>query len=236
MKAFVGTSGWLYGWNKESSLEWYAKNSGLNAIELNASFYRFPFPNQVVGWRKTGGMLRWSIKVNRIVTHIHMLNDKAIATYEKFIEIFKPLDDIVEFYLFQMPPRFSILQKERLEDFVKSFDQKRIALEFRNRSWYDFDFDKMDFGGAIVSPDSPEISRIVFAKNGLEYIRFHGRRYWYSYKYSKGELEEMADLAIAKKPRKIMAFFNNNHDMLANAREFASCLKGLETKTKDYYN
>ncbi|MEM3178012.1 MAG: DUF72 domain-containing protein [Candidatus Micrarchaeaceae archaeon] len=230
MEAFVGTSGWLYDWNKESSLKWYIENSGLNAIELNASFYRFPFPNQILGWRKSGSELRWCIKVNRIVTHIHMLNKKAVTTYEKFLDLFKPLDDIIEFYLFQMPPRFSVSQKDRLISFFQSFEQKKVAIEFRNRSWYGFDFDSIDFAGVIVSPDSPETNRIIFSKNKTEYIRFHGRSAWYSYKYSKGELKEMAELAVSQKPRKIMAFFNNNHDMLENAKEFRKALEALSTQ------
>ncbi len=52
MKFYVGTSGWAYKWNKGGNLEWYLENSGLNAVELNASFYRFPFPNQIKGWVK----------------------------------------------------------------------------------------------------------------------------------------------------------------------------------------
>jgi len=52
LKALVGTSGWLYDWNEGGDLRWYVENSGLNAIELNASFYRFPFPSQVKGWSR----------------------------------------------------------------------------------------------------------------------------------------------------------------------------------------
>ena len=63
MKFFVGTSGWMYDWNEESSLDWYVKNSRLNAIELNASFYRFPFPNQVKHWAVAGKSLSWAVKV-----------------------------------------------------------------------------------------------------------------------------------------------------------------------------
>ncbi|RLI98826.1 MAG: DUF72 domain-containing protein, partial [Candidatus Aenigmatarchaeota archaeon] len=70
MQVFVGTSGWAYGWNP-NGFDWYIKNSGLNSVELNASFYRFPFPNQVKSWaRKTkefNPSLRWSIKVNRLI-------------------------------------------------------------------------------------------------------------------------------------------------------------------------
>ncbi|RLF12723.1 MAG: DUF72 domain-containing protein, partial [Thermoprotei archaeon] len=39
MRVYIGTSGWLYDWNLDGSLDWYVKNSGLNAVELNASFY-----------------------------------------------------------------------------------------------------------------------------------------------------------------------------------------------------
>ncbi|MQK95352.1 DUF72 domain-containing protein, partial [Escherichia coli] len=42
MDIFVGTSGWAYSWNIGGSLQWYSDNTDLNAIELNASFYRFP--------------------------------------------------------------------------------------------------------------------------------------------------------------------------------------------------
>ena len=49
MEVFVGTSGWSYGWNKGGNLDWYLRNSHLNAVELNASFYRFPNRNQIAG-------------------------------------------------------------------------------------------------------------------------------------------------------------------------------------------
>ena len=42
MRVFIGTSGWSYNWNKGKSLDWYAHDTDLNAIELNMSFYRFP--------------------------------------------------------------------------------------------------------------------------------------------------------------------------------------------------
>jgi uncharacterized protein YecE (DUF72 family) len=50
MKCFVGTSGWFYSWNPEGSFDWFVTNSGLNAVELNMSFYRYGYPNMVRGW------------------------------------------------------------------------------------------------------------------------------------------------------------------------------------------
>ena len=45
IEIYVGTSGWFYDWNKGKG--WFVKNSKLNLVELNASFCRFPFPNQI---------------------------------------------------------------------------------------------------------------------------------------------------------------------------------------------
>ena len=67
---FVGTSGWSYNWNLGKSLEWYTNESGLNAIELNMSFYRFPYPNMIKSWAKKGSTLAWIIKVHRSITHL----------------------------------------------------------------------------------------------------------------------------------------------------------------------
>ena len=68
-KLYAGTSGWSYPWNPDG-LEWYI-DAGLNAVELNSSFYRFPYRNSIASWkRKTEGKdFRWSIKVNRSITH-----------------------------------------------------------------------------------------------------------------------------------------------------------------------
>ncbi len=107
MEIFVGTSGWSYDWNIDGTLSWYVKNSGLNCIELNASFYRFPFPNQVKSWTLKGRDLRWIIKVNQLITHKFKFNDKAFSLWKKFENLFKPMDDTIDFYLFQLPPSLS---------------------------------------------------------------------------------------------------------------------------------
>jgi uncharacterized protein YecE (DUF72 family) len=69
VEVYVGTSGWMYSWNLGRSLEWYVNHSGLNAVELNASFYRVPAAEQVERWAKVGRALRWAVKVYRGVTH-----------------------------------------------------------------------------------------------------------------------------------------------------------------------
>jgi uncharacterized protein YecE (DUF72 family) len=71
MRVFVGTSGWFNDWNEERTLDWYVARSGLDAVELNASFCRFPFPNMVRTWANKGKGLAWAVKVNQVVTNTH---------------------------------------------------------------------------------------------------------------------------------------------------------------------
>lgn len=102
MKVFVGTSGWLYDWNEDGTLDWYVENSGLNAVELNASFYRFPFQNQVKSWKRKSKSLRWAIKVHRSITHLRKFGERAYDIWDKFKNLFNPLEDLIDFYLFQL--------------------------------------------------------------------------------------------------------------------------------------
>jgi uncharacterized protein YecE (DUF72 family) len=96
----------MYSWNLGRSLEWYVNHSGLNAVELNASFYRVPAAGQVERWAEVGRALRWAVKVYRGVTHFGKLSEKALERLKGFLAVFRPLDYLIDFYLFQMPPTF----------------------------------------------------------------------------------------------------------------------------------
>ncbi|RLG46838.1 MAG: DUF72 domain-containing protein, partial [Thermoproteota archaeon] len=89
-EAFVGTCGWAYGWNPDG-LPWYARESGLNAVELNYSFYRFPTRERAEAWAREGSGLRWSIKVSRAVTHRRRMKGEALPLWERFREAVSPL-------------------------------------------------------------------------------------------------------------------------------------------------
>ncbi len=229
MKVHVGTSGWIYDWNTDGSLNWYIKYSGLNAVELNASFYRFPYPNQVVSWFRKGAKLKWSIKVNRVITHIRRLNIKALETWRKFQRLFKPMDSIVRFYLFQMPPTFVKNERniERIRFFAKETGLKdRLAIEFRHESWFNEETvsELRKLGLTIVSVDSPQTTWIA-SSNGIIYLRMHGRIIWYAYDYSEEELNEIANQIVKVDAKEVYIFFNNNHWMLNNARYMLKILK-----------
>lgn len=221
---YVGTSGWMYNWNKGGTFDWYLANSGLNCVELNASYYRFPFRNMVASWvRKTPEGFRWAIKVNRYITHIFRFSEKALSTWEKFRNLFQPLDESIDFYLFQLPPYSVPREKtvENLQKFVSEADLgERFALEPRNNEWFNSVWVNWaeELGVTLVSVDAPELPRDIFHVGGVVYLRMHGRTGWYSHRYTDKELEEVKKKIWEIKPRRVFIFFNNNHAMLENAQ------------------
>jgi len=228
MQIFVGTSGWFYGWNPRRSLDWYVANSGLSAVELNASFYRFPFPNQIKGWAKKGVSLRWAIKVNRLVTHQFKFGERAIETWRRFRALFKPMDKLIDFYLFQLPPSLTPAARDKIAKFVRASRLKgRFALEPRHPDWWS----EENYSWAKklkltwVSVDAPNLPRNVICTNGIVYERVHGRSAWYAHDYSARELRQIAAAIKAAKPKKVYVFFNNDHAMLKNAQQMLKILK-----------
>jgi len=232
---YVGTSGWVYDWNQGGDFRWYARYSRLNAVELNASFYRFPYPSQVASWARRGSGLRWSVKVHRSITHYSRLGAKALEIWDRFKALFKPLEPYIDFYLFQLPPSYRCDGRgvSRLRDFAASVNLgRRFAVEFRHPSCFTRGLAELcrELGVTMVSVDSPE-ARWLVNTSGWLYLRMHGRDVWYAYEYSPEELEEVAQsiLRIESPPERIYVFFNNNHWMLENARYMLLLLKKLFT-------
>jgi len=220
LEVFVGTSGWSYYWNPDG-LDWYVSNSGLNAVELNMSFFRIPFSGVVKSWALRGCGLRWSVKVNRLITHVFRFGDRALKVWERFKRVFKPLDDFIDFYLFQLPPSMTPKMALRIERFVRWVGlDSRFALEVRNISWFRSELVEWarSLGITWVSIDSPDFPLTVYNTSGFVYERMHGRSSWYSHLYSDGELSDVRDRILRVKPRRVYVFFNNDHGMLVNSR------------------
>jgi len=226
---FVGTSGWSYEWNLGNSLEWYKTESGLNAIELNMSYYRFPYPNMIKAWVKKGSNLAWIIKVNRLITHLKKLNKETYLIFERFKKLFTPLEKHIHYYLLQLPPKFTDLDK--IEKFIEKCGNEKISIEFRNDSMFNDEIinwgKKQDV--LLVSIDAPNLPTKIMSKD-IIYERIHGRKNWYSHNYSNYELLEIKDRIMSSKPKKIYVFFNNNHAMLENAIRMYNILKSLRKK------
>jgi uncharacterized protein YecE (DUF72 family) len=221
MEVFVGTSGWAYSWNASRRLDWFVLESGLNAIELNASFYRYPSTKTITTWAQKGSSIRWAIKVNRLFTHTYKFNAAAAGRWQNFKNLFDPLDRLIDFYLFQLPPSSTPHAAPQIASFIKQAGLgSRFALEVRNMSWFAPEWRDWaaDLGVTLVSVDAPDLPRDIFSIGDCVYLRVHGRTGWYSHRYSQVELQEIAQKIIETRPKRVYVFFNNDTAMLENAR------------------
>jgi uncharacterized protein YecE (DUF72 family) len=233
MKIFIGTSGWYYEWNEDLTLDWYIAHSGLNAIELNASFYRFPFPNQVKAWARKGKMLHWVIKVNRLITHQFKFSTRAVTTWQRFNSLFSEMQEMIDYFLFQLPPNLSSKAINKIEDFLKKTKiAHKCALEPRHVSW--FTHEAIAWAQALgitwVSIDAPVFTRDIFKTTDNVYVRIHGRTDWYRHNYTAHELRGIGKRVYAVKPKTVFMFFNNDHNMLTNAQKMKKIMETIGAK------
>lgn len=204
MKIFVGTSGWSYDWNRGGNLDWYLNNSQLNAIELNASFDRFQYKNQIEGWARKGAEIRWCVKVHRFVTHQYKFNETAREVWQRFLDLFSPLNSSIDCYLFQAPP--SMTNIERLLRFFDGLPLlEKCVIEIRNLISDDTICKKLQDCLPLVSVDSPDCRDRIFSDN-IIYLRMHGGENWDQHYYTQEELKETSGIIGATEAEKVYIF------------------------------
>ena len=220
---YIGTSGWAYTWNHDKTLTWYTTHSHLNAIELNMSYYRFPYPNMITSWTQKGEQLAWVIKIHRLITHIKQLNTESYSIFERFTQLFQPMKQHIHYYLLQLPPKFTNINA--VEQFINKFSNHKFAVEFRHPTLFTSEIKNwaQQHKILLVSVDAPNLPKTIMSKN-ICYIRIHGRNKWYQHQYTHTELTEIADHIMQTKPEYVYIFFNNNHAMLQNAQTMHSIL------------
>ena len=222
MKFKIGTSGYSYFWNegKPTPLEWYIRQ-GFNTVEINATFYRFPMRTWIRAWSKTPEYFDFSIKVHRSITHYAMLSEKAFSLWMKFRERFRAIEDKITFWLFQLPPYFKY--NRRNEIIVRRFFDElnlgcKAVVEFRDPRWWAHRDAIMDIGIIFCSVDAPGLPRDIVVCSDTVYLRIHGRTTWYSYLYSRDELDEIFGRIIRSNAKVVYIYLNNDHGMLPNGR------------------
>lgn len=216
----VGTSGYTYFWNegKPTPFEWYLKQ-GFNSVEINASFYRFPSRDWVKVWAKAPRDFTFSIKVHRLITHYAKLRGRAVEYWRRFKEPLKPIEDKIEFWLFQMPPSYIYkpANVESLETFFMSVELgDKAVVEFRDPSWWQAVREVEKAGAVFCSVDAPSLPRDIVVSKGVVYLRLHGREEWYNYIYSEHELNDIVIRIRKLRAGKNAIYLNNNHGMLDN--------------------
>lgn len=256
-KIYIGTSGWVYGhWDgvfypddlpSKDKLKYFSKH--FKTAEVNYSFYHLPRPATYQNWyNQTPEDFLFAVKASRFITHIKRLKGVKEA-WKIFLKNALTLKEKLGPMLFQFPPSFKASQEnlKRLEEFLKFITNSKLqhsklsgewvsaglryAFEFRHKTWCDEKIYQLlkKYKAAWVIADSPKYPRADVVTCHFVYIRMHGSKVLFSSKYSKKELQGLAE-KIKKWQRKgkdIYCYFNNDVSGFApkNARELLKLLK-----------
>lgn len=229
-KIRIGTSGYSYSWNKAkpNAFEWYI-SQGFNSVEINYSFYRFPSVTSVKFWQiKAPIDFTFSIKVHRSITHYNRLKQpRSVELWDQFSKIFEPLQNKIEFWLFQMPANFKFNPEnlKRVTSFFNSdgirhqvVSRNKAVVEFRDSSWWNEPALKEieRLGIAFCSVDAPGLPHDIIPSSNTIYLRLHGTKTWYNYLYPEERLKEIVSDMITTGAQKKAIYLNNDHGMLTN--------------------
>ena len=229
-KIKIGTSGYTYSWNKAkpNAFEWYI-SQGFNSVEINYSFYRFPTFTSIKFWQSSAPKdFTFSIKVHRSITHYNKLKQpRSIQLWDQFSKIFEPLENKIDFWLFQMPANFKFKPEnlERIRCFFNSESvaheiviRKKAVIEFRDSSWWNESALKEieKTGVSFCSVDAPGLPDEIILTGDAIYLRLHGTETWYNYLYPEEKLKEIVSAMKSMQAQRKAIYLNNDHGMLVN--------------------
>ena len=148
----------------------------MNAVEVDATFYRIPSLSTVEAWRDAvPDGFRFAAKFPQTITHVPGLAYDA-ERLEVFLRHIGVLGAKLGPLLLQFPP-FLKPAHTALDDLLEKLPKHRlVAVEFRNKSWFTEETHSLlrDHGVALVvtnRPGAPEEDTAGFA-----YFRWEGDR------------------------------------------------------------
>jgi uncharacterized protein YecE (DUF72 family) len=218
----LGTSGWTYAdWQgrfypkklaKRQWFEFYCLH--FDTVELNASFYRIPNVKAVAGWKqRSPDHFRFAVKISRLITHVKRLR-ACEHEIQWFFDAFAPLGEKIAIYLLQLPPSAGF-DAVLLERFFQALPKGvRVAVEFRNRSWYrDETYRLLERNGhAFCIHDLEDLATERIIVGDTAYLRFHGAGTRYGGDYHDEQLAGWATWISKQVQLKVTVFgyFNND--------------------------
>ncbi len=250
-RIYIGTSGWSYPkgegtWTgyfypagKINELEYYSQF--FDTVEINSSFYRPPNPGYVYNWaRRVPEGFLFTVKLWQKFTHPKMYKEatgKEAVISQKDVDLFKHSIEPLARYgklgalLAQFPPSFKndSFGRQILSAVIKTFNEYRLAVELRHRSWSDDENTARllkENNITWVQIDEPKFQSSIAADvpltTDMAYFRFHGRNaemWWngdsetrYKYLYSNDEINELAEKVkkASEETNLLFALFNNH--------------------------
>lgn len=142
MEIAVGCAKWnktdlkgFYPKGTKDELTYYATQ--FNSIELNATFYGMPSPEQVLTWKeKTPADFKFFPKITNTVSHYRRLLNITDAVTQ-FATAVMNFDEKLGMVFLQLHDNFKPKDYDRLEKFVKEWPREiPLAIELRNNEWF----------------------------------------------------------------------------------------------------
>jgi uncharacterized protein YecE (DUF72 family) len=188
----IGTSGWSYAeWRGTFYPRGLAAGRWLthyatffDTVELKASFYRLPSPEQFAKWaaQVPDGFL-FAVKAPRLITHLHRLQHAA-GPLADFLDAARALGGKLGPVLYQLPPTLTY-DAALLDAFTAALPRKLSSvIEFRHASWFrDETFAILEKNRvALCVSDFPGSAVPLRVTAPPAYLRFHGgKRYLENY-------------------------------------------------------
>ena len=139
---FVGCAKWnktdlkgFYPKGTKDELTYYATQ--FNSIELNATFYSLPSPEQIMTWKdKTPADFKFFPKITNTVSHYRrLLNITDVVTH--FATSVLNFDEKLGMVFLQLHDNFKPKDYGRLEKFIQDWPKEvPLAVELRNEEWF----------------------------------------------------------------------------------------------------
>jgi len=248
-EVFIGTSGWHYDdWTKlfyppeitgYHELTFHAGH--FTTVENNSSFYRIAQEGTYKTWdRMTPDSYRFSIKLNKFITHEHKLEltNDVKDTIGNILSSTQVLGDKLGAILIQLPPSFKV-DLQVLDNFLAFLrdviDSQQyhfdVAIEFRNKYWFNDETYGVlrKYNVALVAGQSSRYPMAREVTADIAYIRMHGPEKLFDSSYTTEQLEEWADYInkISPSVKRVYVYFNNDFHgyALDNAKELQRILR-----------
>jgi len=242
-KIRIGTSNGHMTGNKSTFPPAYQLKSRLhyystlfNTIEVNSCFYKTPLCSTYQKWANdVPDDFQFTLKLSRDITHVKELK-ADLACMNIFLEAATGIGVKKGCLLIQFPAKINIAHFNQVENILSELSlldreqQWRIAIEFRNESWYIGETRELldEYNASMVMHDFPK-GKICTTNNNANfvYMRFHGPTGNYRDSYSDQALQEKAQVIDewANSGIDVYAYFNNTAgNAFENARYLQSRL------------
>lgn len=241
---FIGTAGWAIAANDAerlpgpgSHLQRYGR--GLNAVEINSSFYR-PHRNETYRrWAETVPQdFRFSVKLPKTITHECRLAGCSELLDEFFAQA-SGLGEKLGVILVQLPPslRFEAQIAEAFLADLRTRSDAAIALEPRHASWFEPQAEAIleQHHVARVAADPARFSGAdePAGWHGLAYFRLHGspRIYYSDYAPESLRAVERQIAQAARSAKEVWCIFDNTAQghALGNALDLAAAISTIRS-------